>query len=256
MGGATTPGPSRNPCPGAVVCFESEVLLVLFCPSCGSEVDDEHASPELGMAQCPSCENVFELGESPERPESEPSRAKDLTLAMPEGIELTETSDALAMTYTWSRVHGVMLGVFSVLWWGFLSFWYARAMGSGNLIMLLFPLIHVSMGVGVAYTALAHFVNKSTVLVNPGVLAIEIGPLPWPGTRKLPTQQLRQLYVKKVVHRNKNGTTITYDLRAETTKGDVKLLGGFPQVVHAKFMERAIEDKLGIVDRRHPDQHD
>ncbi|MEZ4316420.1 MAG: hypothetical protein R3F61_02900 [Myxococcota bacterium] len=222
----------------------------------------ELVSAELGMAQCPSCEQVFEVAAAPPAPvpalppvAREPKAAPPELPLAPSGVSLARTADSLVITYTWSRLGGVGLLLFSGIWWTFLAFWLTGVLASGAWMMGLFAIFHVGAGVFMAYSGVASLLNTTTVVVHRGRLEVEIGPVPWPGAHDIPVADLSQLYVQQVRKRNKNGETITYDLHAVSRGEDFVLVKGFTGHQPAKFIERVIEQHLGIVDRAMPGEH-
>ena len=122
--------------------------------------------------------------------------------------------------------------------------------GSMQLVMLLFPLVHVAVGVGITYRALAGLLNTSSVQVADRMLSVRHFPLPWWPAPKIPVDSLEQLYVSKKVKHGKNTATVTYELRAVTREHHGrKLLGGLQTLDQALWLEQEIELLLGIRDR-------
>jgi len=63
----------------------------------------------------------------------------------------------------------------------------------------IFPLIHVSVGVGLSYFTLCGFVYKTRIAVRAGALTVRHGPLPWLGARTVASRELKQLFsVQKI----------------------------------------------------------
>ncbi|MCB9674748.1 MAG: hypothetical protein H6737_06500 [Alphaproteobacteria bacterium] len=241
---------------------------MVTCPGCGSVVPPDSISRELGMAQCPSCDRMFELSEAPPPPTADPAASEPvasaarpestgtITLSPPAGVEVARSSSGMVVTYRWPRLRGVGLLVFAALWFAFLSVFVVVGTASGDWMFLLVPTIHALVGTGVAYTGVSYLLNHTTVIVGKGVLEIEHGPVPWPGARKVASSSLRQLYVDRVVRQTKNGQNVTYDVRAQIDGGkDIKLISGFDDAQPARFLERAIESFLGIENREVPGEH-
>ena len=64
-------------------------------------------------------------------------------------------------------------GLFTVVWFGFLAFWYSRAITSASLEMILFPLIHVTVGVMMARKALRDVRGRERLTFGDDALTIE-----------------------------------------------------------------------------------
>ena len=142
----------------------------------------------------------------------------------------------------------LFLGVFALGWNGFLVFFFSMAAkGGAPSVFYLFPLIHVAVGLGIGYAALAGFVNSTTVRIGKGVLRIRHGPLPWLGNRDLRGAEIDQLYCASKTSSSKNGTSTTYDVRAVLRSGKtLHLLRGLTEVEQALYVEQRVERALGI----------
>lgn len=71
---------------------------------------------------------------------------------IPEGFDLIKTSDGVIIRRNWLTWAIAPMAFFAVFWDGFIIFWYATALKThGPLIMILFPLLHVAVGVGLTY---------------------------------------------------------------------------------------------------------
>src|SRR4029079_1909834 len=146
--------------------------------------------------------------------------------------------------------------LFCFVWDGFLVFWYSMvfAMWNGNagpivLLPLLFPILHVTMGIGLTYTVLCTFVNRTTISVSYGELSVRHGPLFWPGTSWHMATDIKQLYCTDTWSRGKYGGSYTYNVMA--VKSDdvrVKLISGLEELDDALFIEQEIEQHLKIRD--------
>ncbi len=167
-------------------------------------------------------------------------------------LQINEHANGLNIRFGWFHYSAIFLVFFCVFWDGFLVFWYALTLGSAPLIFNLFPLLHVSVGVGLTYYTICLFVNRTDVLVDRYGISVRSGPLPWPGANKnVPVADVEQLYVVEKVSHGKNGTTYTYTLMASLKTGaKVKVLesGQSLEVHQMQEIERKIETFLGIPD--------
>lgn len=153
----------------------------------------------------------------------------------------------MRIEWRWFRPASLFLLGFCVFWDGFLVVWYSVAFSSGEMVMALFPLLHVAVGLGLSYTALASLLNRTVVEVRPHELSITHGPIPWRGVR-VARGALTQLYVEEKVSRSKNGTTVTWTVSAVLNTGRRQvLLTGLDEKGQALYLERALEARLGIV---------
>jgi len=200
-----------------------------------------------GWSKCRECNDVFSF-----RTTRQP-RTKEIPLPAPKGVHVEESSARLAFSRRWFSFIHVFLIVFCVIWWGFLFVWYGIGFALGNVIMLLFPILHVAAGIGLGYYTLAGLLNHTTVVVTQGKMTIAHSPLPWPGNRTIPTGHLRQLYCRRHEHHGENGVSHSYSVDAITTAGTkLKLLSGLGEAEDALFFEKKIERYLGIPDEPVP----
>jgi hypothetical protein len=169
---------------------------------------------------------------------------------IPEHISMEQTSGGLLFSYRWFSPAYIFIALFAIAWDGFLVFWYSVATSqNAPLMMLLFPIIHVLVGIGITYYALAGFYNKTLVLVGEGKLTIQHTPLPWPGNRVLQAADLTQLYSQERVIQTRNGTQVKYQLNAITRDNKkIALMSNLTAPDQVRFLEHKIEENLGITD--------
>ncbi len=169
----------------------------------------------------------------------------------PEGLGVIDQGGSRMIVRRWRSLKYWFFAVFSVFWMGFLVMWYGMALLSGApLVFLLFPLIHLAVGVGLVYVTAAGFLNRTHLRVADGVLTVTHGPVPWPGNRSIPLAELEQLYTEEKVARGKNGVTVTYDLKGVLRNGRrVSIFSGADDRDVALYAERQLETWLGIQDR-------
>jgi hypothetical protein len=156
----------------------------------------------------------------------------------------------------------IFVGFFCVFWDGSLVVWYLMAgavvtgreapggMPSGiGLLFLLFPLIHVAVGVGLTYSVIAAIFNTTEVGVRGDSFFVRHGPIPWRGNRTLPARAITQFFCEEKLTTTKNRVSRTYHLSAILDGGErVRLVSDLPEVEQALFLEHALEERLGIVD--------
>jgi len=190
------------------------------------------------------------------------NQAAPLAAPMPDKIRREVLPSGLRLTYRWFGPQFLFLVFFCVFWNGFLVFWYSTATagvdwsaGLGaikgdRLMMLLFPVIHVGVGVGLTYFTLCGFLNSTVVDVSPRQISVKHGPLPWFGNRIVEAMQVAQIYREEIVRRGKNGPHTSYQLSVATKDNrKLKLLSGLETPDLALYLEQEIERHLGIRDQ-------
>ena len=165
-------------------------------------------------------------------------------------IEFLEDDQGIDITITWFTPMAFFLAFFTVIWCGFLVFFYSMLMGGGTPWFVgLFPLLHVAVGVYLAYYTLCLFLNKTYIHFYNNELNIVHQPIPWiGGNKRLNKSEITQLYVKEKVSSSKNGTQLKYQLMAQLRSGaDQKLLAldGLSSS-EVKGIEERLEQYMGI----------
>ncbi len=223
--------------------------MKLNCPHCSREIPAEDINVQTGIAKCGSCNAVFGFADKVSG--AAPWGGSKRTIEMPKGYSAEQVGTGLELIRRWMSWKYIGLLFFCVFWNGFLVVWYYIAFTKGGpLLMKVFPLLHVGVGVFLAYTVAAGFLNRTRIFVNMAELEIKHYPLPWPGNRVVPRHEIEQLFCEEKLTHNKNGVSHTYDLSAVMRDGKrLKLVSGLDKPENALFLEQRIEGYLGIADR-------
>lgn len=235
------------------------------CTSCGAEVPARDINLDRLLAKCEKCDAIFDIGGLVPRADGQTQAGVRRAVPMPKritivsdelspGIDTYRGSAApnarLVVERSWFSASLFFLLFFCVFWDGFLVVWYiglSQAKGnSGSIVAAIFPIFHVGAGVFITYTMLAGFLNKTRIAIESGNLVIRHGPLPWPGNRTIPTDDLAQLFCDEQV--GSKGPR-SYSLNAMTKSSDkLVLLKGLPDADQALYLEQLLEQRLGLVD--------
>ena len=250
------------------------------CRRCREAIPASDINLDRMMAKCAACSAVFDFSDQisqTERREPEISTAlakQPAPIQLPNGWKL-ERRDGTAMDATFgyranapapvqefvlswrwfSPLKHLFMLVFAVGWNAFLLFWYTSAAGGdAPWLFYVFPLVHVAVGIGIGYGALAGVFNRTTITIERDTLSVRHGPLPWLGNREISKQDLQQLFCReKVAQRrgnNSHGGTISYEVHAQLGDSEVKLIGGLSDARQAMYIEQLFETTLGIKDVR------
>lgn len=96
-----------------------------------------------------------------------------------------------------------------------------------------------------AYFGLCVLLNSTEFRIDDDRLTVRHGPLPWPGSRKIPVDRIVQISTR--MHRSRH--SLTFSLTASLAGGmPVRLAEGINTFAEAKSIERAIERHLRIED--------
>ncbi len=169
-------------------------------------------------------------------------------------LDVVRYNDALQITMRWFSPKAYFFLFFTLFWNVFLLFWYSMVfIGDAPLLFLLFPLLHVAVGVGMAYYTLCLFLNRTHVDVDQRQISIRHQPIPWwRGNKHYDPQDINQLYVKEKVAYTKNRQPhYAYELRAKLKDGRDQSIISINQSSSTAMqeVESYIEEFLGINDR-------
>jgi hypothetical protein len=118
------------------------------------------------------------------------------------------------------------------------------------MMTILFPLLHVAVGIGLTYYVIAGYLNKTYVRVDISNIVIKHAPLPFFGNKTLNSSGIKQLYTKEKVSHSRHGSSVSYEVHVIThDRKNVKLLSGLESSEQALFIEQKIERFLKIEDK-------
>ncbi len=241
----------------------------LSCRACGAALSASDLDRRLAIITCSNCGSIFDLArrkdrETPDQSLVSEAPAGRAPAAMPAGYVVSDNSGAggrtLTVTWRWFKVALVFLIPFAIAWDSFLVVWYSMALGIGgettgapvaiDFLMVVFPLAHVAAGVGITFMAVANLVNKTRLKVTPQQLTVRHFPLPFWPSPTIPVADIEQLFITRKVSHGKNGTSVSYELRAVTRENaSLKLLGGIDDLESLLWLEQEVERVLDIRDR-------
>jgi hypothetical protein len=161
----------------------------------------------------------------------------------PARMHVQDWAGLLTIHWHWFNASIIFLTLFCIAWDSFLFFWYKQAFSQREPIMIIFPIAHLGVGVGLTYHVLCGYLNSTTVRANSNTLQIRHGPFPWPG-RTLSRGQIRSLYCKSRTDRN---SANQWELCAFLSTGQkLCLISGLSDPDEPVFLQRELEDRLGL----------
>ena len=223
----------------------------LECPNCAAPLDDD------GRTQffCQFCAATVVVPESLRR---DASPVEDAPLEPAPNLsrfDIEKEGDRLRIQWRWRNWMAFVLVPFGLLFAGFAVFWTVAATALAGPFGLL-GLPFVGVGAFLLYFAAAMVVNRTTVLVEDGRIAVTHGPLPWRSPHPIEADDVRQLYVEERVHHGKNGSrSHTYEVQVLLAGGGKAKLVTEYAAADARAIERMIEVHLGIEDRAVRGEH-
>jgi predicted RNA-binding Zn-ribbon protein involved in translation (DUF1610 family) len=232
---------------------DTNAMLTLQCPSCGGKTV---FAPGSDRFACPYCgnEQIFRLPTvaAPRYVGDLAIERKRLPRPRPREVLVEKSNQSLVLSWRWFSMKYIPMVFFCVAWDAFLCFWYSMAfkMEGTPWIMVVFPIAHVAVGIGLTYSTLAGFINRTTLRLDKQKFFVQYDPLPWTGEVKVPINELNQLYCKENRSSTDSGTHYTYQLCALLKDGrKLDLVKNLESPDLAAYLEQEIETWLCITDR-------
>ena len=253
------------------------------CPRCGDPIPGADINAQALVAVCRSCDVVHPLATTLEPVGTAVKAAPAVDLAetppeplmrlagAPDGLAVQVEDEVLSIRrrwWSWSA-QNLFLAFWVFGWDTFLVGWYAAALGGGmaaaaggggvgatfSLLPILFPILHVAVGVFMTYRLACLVLNKTIVTVDDDHLSVRHGPLPAGDVEPLPVSGIEQVYVTEV-QPGKGKKTSKWSVQPANGRFNVVvrmgprqnrvILQGLETGEQAVFIERRIEAFLGI----------
>ena len=161
-------------------------LITLSCPTCGAKtgIVDSPDTSGLTRFHCEYCGNDHLLN-IPAKPVVSqaiaPLRPK---IPIPESVRIEKDGKGAVIIQRWFSWKYIPMVFFCLVWDSFLCFWYTAVLG-GNApwIFIVFPIGHLAVGIGITYSTLAGFLNRTCLELTKDKLSIWFESLPWWGEK-------------------------------------------------------------------------
>jgi hypothetical protein len=233
-------------------------MSVLSCERCGKAYGAADVNVQLGLATCRGCDTVYQLSPPAVAPRPQRERGR---LGIPEGWSEGTDGQGLLLRRRWRGPTAYFLLLFCLFWDGIVGVFWLGALGgaleqSGEVSEappIFFLLPHTLVGLGLTYVMLASLLNTTELRVGGGRLTVRHGPVPWWGSRDVPTAGLRQLFVSESSVRVNRRPT--YNL-CYLDDGSVArtLVSSLQTVAELRWAEQRIEERLEIKDEAVADE--
>ena len=157
--------------------------MQLTCKSCSKPIPAEDVNIKMAIAKCMACDAVFSFAEDLGAGQREAAIAERPRVPEPKGFSVENWGSDLVITRRWFTPAVFFLVLFCIFWDGFLIFWYGIAFTQKEVpwIMVLFPILHLAVGVGLTYFVICCFVNRTWIKVSMGQLTVRHSQLQWQG---------------------------------------------------------------------------
>lgn len=244
----------------------------LHCPACDREVPADGVDLATLTARCPSCAQEFAFqvpGAAPGGPQPPPRAAAGtlvrgpgqrdagpgqarVPVSPPRWLRTERDGKQLRLSWSWRSWELLPLLAFTAFWDGFMLVWYGAALSQGQLGPAIGGLLHLAVGVALAWASAAQLFNRTTVEVVDDRLVVRHGPVPvlTPRGTSLPLAEVQQLYARRKVEADGDEDFQLVALREDGRHE--RLVEGLDGSRLPLFLEQEIEAHLGLPDRAVP----
>lgn len=215
------------------------------CPKCGAPLEEKDLLPEEGSVRCEYC-GALSVVERPVEPT--PERA---ALPLPDRFRVETGSDGVVLIDAWKTPMHFAFAAGGLVCFAAPFVAAAAAGAAGGGFLLAAELFMACPALLMVYYGVAGLLNETRVRAERRLLRVSIGPVPWPGSKTIPVDEVRQLYSRVTMTVTDAGGTrriCGVFVRARGGK-DVRLVGGLDPK-QALFVEQQVERALGIKDER------
>jgi|MDTC01.1.fsa_nt_gb hypothetical protein len=179
--------------------------MIFKCKAYAAALEKDDIDLSSGIANCSHCRTVMSFAEDLRQTGSKVTKSGPRPEALRnEDLEVEDKPQRLRFTKPWYQPGLFFLLFFYIAWNGFLVDYYTigfNASGPPKWIILLFPIVHISVGVGLLYTVITGFLNRTTVEVRSDRFSVRHGPIPFRGNQTLQAHQIKQLFCQGPIHR-------------------------------------------------------
>jgi hypothetical protein len=165
---------------------------------------------------------------------------------MPENLDIESKYDQTTIRYKWYKPSVWFLCFFAIFWNVFLVFWF---LAPTPWFFKAFALIHAGVGIWLIWAIITMFTNTTTIIITPRDLTITHAPLYMYGyeNQQIYRSDIQQVYIHRKISRNKNSTSISFELKLLDTKNKSKTLSiDGEEFEKAIFIKRKIEEIMQI----------
>lgn len=165
---------------------------------------------------------------------------------IPEELDVLAVAGNAVIRRRWLTAKIIPLIFIAILWNGFLVFFYWGLLGKAKAptVVALLPLLHVGVGVLLAYFVIASLFNQTDVTISGSSVRVAHRPVPWPGNKAVPTSEITGVLVR--IRPGNRGAPSYAVMYADRARHERTLLAGLPQSEQADFIAQTIRERLKL----------
>ncbi len=167
-------------------------------------------------------------------------------LPIPDKLDVIYGASDITIRRKWfALLEALPLPLFVLFWDGFLIFWYTVALSKDStpLMAILFPIGHITIGLCLTYYLLCIYLNKTDLAITPSEVTIRTHPLRWFGDKRILTQDISGVCVRKRENQEPVSYTVNY---ISADNHEKKLMGGIKREEQAEYYRLQLEDLLRL----------
>jgi len=162
-------------------------------------------------------------------------------IPVPEKLDLISNMEEFIIRRSWFSLKVIPTAIFAIVWDSFLFFWYSTAFNHENSpwIMIVFPLGHVAVGIGITYFALCSFVNRTDIEITREMVKIKTYPLPWIGNKELRLYDIKNFSVRE---RGGRESSSSFDVMyIDANNREKRFIAGLERFEEADYIKQVTE---------------
>lgn len=226
---------------------DTSTFTKIGCPNCGSDVPASNLNINDKIAKCGNCDVVFTFKKEVQDLETAVEIASKPEIIRPEGIDIFHFEEEMDITMEQPiSIPEVLIGSLVP----FISFIFIMAYFAKD---GAFPLWLTLTGSLLGFLSILNLLNRSNhkifINIDNQYLSIKRKPKKFIQDQQYNIKDVDQVYIKNI-----GGYHVYMMINSPGGQKHVKLVSNIPSLSKARFLEQEIERKLGIKDRRVPEE--
>ncbi len=226
---------------------DSSTFTRIGCPNCGQDVPAPNLNINDKIAKCGNCDVVFSFKEEIHELEVAEQIIAKPEIIRPAGIDIFHFENEMDITMEQPvSIPEVLIGsLVPFVSFIFIMAYFAKG---GD-----FPLWLTLVGSLLGFLSILNLLNRSNhkifINIDEQFLSVKRRPKKFIQDQQYPIHDVDQVYIKNI-----GGYHVYMMVNSPSGQKHVKLISNITSVSKARYLEQEIERKLGIKDRRVPEE--